>query len=130
MAEDKNTADEVKRLLPEISETKAQVKVLRDQLRDVLAQNDEYKKLQEEIKELSAKRVEAKKLLLADRDFVKLNTEIEELGFKLKDLNEILSHYLVHYYNETQQTQITDDQGDVRAVILSAKIGKPEAPIN
>lgn len=130
MADNKNTAEEIKRLLPEIAETKAQIKTLRDQLKDVLAQNDEYKKLEEEIKQLSTKRAEAKKLLLADKDFVKLSTEIEEYGFKLRDLNEILSHYLVHFYNETQQTQITDDQGDTRQLILSAKIGKPEAKID
>lgn len=130
MAEDKNTTKEINRLLPEIAQTKEQIKTLRSQLKDALTQNEEYVKLQAKIKELADKRAEGKKLLLADRDYVKLNTEIEELCYKLKDLNEILSHYLINYYNQTNKTQIIDDQGDTRQVILQAKIGQPEALID
>jgi hypothetical protein len=33
----------------------------------------------------------------------------------------------VNYFAETQATQIKDEQGETRQVIVSAKIGKPEA---
>jgi hypothetical protein len=42
-------------------------------------------------------------------------------------LQEIMSHHLVAYYSETQNTQITDNDGETRQVVLSAKIGRPEA---
>ena len=100
---------------------------MRDDLKDVLLQNEEYQALQEEIKELTTKRQTAKKLLEADRDYQTINAELEELKFKQKDLQEIMSHHLVAHYNQTQDTQIKDPEGEVRQIILSAKIGKPEA---
>jgi hypothetical protein len=56
-----------------------------------------------------------------------VNSELEELKFKYKDLQEIMSHHLVTYFTETQTMQITDDQGETRQVILKASVGKAEA---
>jgi len=123
---DETTISAIHRLMQEMDETRHQVKTIRDNLKDVLTQNQEYQELQEEIKELTTKRQQAKKLLESDRDFQTMNSELEELKFKQKDLQEIMSHHLVTYYNETQATQIKDHDGEVRQVILSAKVGKPE----
>ncbi len=128
--EDKTTLESIHRLLPEINETKEKMKVLREQLRDVMEQNEEYSKLAEEIKELGNKRLEAKKLLAADRDYQKVSADLDDFKLKLKDLQEIMSHYLVTYYDETQSTRLRDNEGETRSVILSAKIGKPEADIS
>lgn len=125
--EDKTTLESIHRLLPEINETKDKIKVLREQLRDVMEQNEEYTKLAEEISQLSDKRIEAKKLLAADRDYQKVNADLDDFKLKLKDLQDIMSHYLVTYYQETSSTQIRDNEGETRSVILSAKMGKPEA---
>jgi ABC-type phosphate transport system auxiliary subunit len=124
--EDETTIAAIHRLITEMEETRQQIKAMRDNLKDVLLQNQEYQELQEEIKEMTAKRQQAKKLLESDRDFQTLNSELEELKFKQKDLQEIMSHHLVTYYNETQDTTIKDPDGEVRQVILSAKVGKPE----
>jgi predicted nucleic acid-binding Zn-ribbon protein len=121
---DENTIDAVHRVMTEISETKNQVKTVRDTLKDVLDQNDEYRELQEELKELTAKRATAKKLLEADKDYQKISGELDELRYKLKDLQEILSHHLVTYYNETQSNEITDSNGETHTVVLSARIGR------
>lgn len=115
-------------MLPEIGETRDKIKILREQLKDVLEQNDEYRQLEEETKELSTKRATARKLLLDDKDYQQLKDEIDDYRLKLKDLEEILSHYLVSHYEQTKQTQITDNQGETRQVIIKAKIGKTEAP--
>ena len=123
---DETTLTAIHRLMQEIDETRQRVKAMRDNLKDVLTQNEEYQALQEEIKELTTKRQQAKKLLEADRDFQTLNSELEELKFKQKDLQEIMSHHLVTYYNETQETQLKDPDGEVRQLILSARVGKPE----
>lgn len=125
--EDKTTLDAVHRLMLELAEMRNQMKTIKDQLKDVMEQNDEYRALQEELKELTQKRSQAKKLLEADKDYQLVNSELEELKFKYKDLQEIMSHHLVTYFAQTQATQITDDQGETRQVIVSAKIGKPEA---
>jgi predicted nucleic acid-binding Zn-ribbon protein len=127
---DETTIDAIHRLLAEMDETKERIRVVRDAVKDVLEQNDEYRQLQEELKELTAKRLQAKKILQADLDYQKIAGEMEELKFKLKDLQEIMSHHLVTYYNETQATEIKTPDGEARQVILSAKIGKAEVVMN
>jgi ABC-type phosphate transport system auxiliary subunit len=121
---DESTLDAVHRVMTEISETKLQVKTVRDTIRDVLEQNEEYVALQEELKELTKKRATMKKLLESDKDYQKVAADLDELRYKLKDLQEILSHHLVTYYNETQNTEITDSNGETHTVVLSAKIGR------
>jgi len=125
--EDEKTIDSIHRLLGEIADTKTEAKTIKEQLADLADQNDDYRALEEELKELTAKRVKAKEILRADNDYQKFSSELDELKFKLKDLGEILSHHLVSYYNETSATQIKDDRGEMRQVIISAKIGRPEA---
>jgi hypothetical protein len=129
MEEDKTTIDAIHRLMIEIAETRGKMKTVKDQLKDIAEQNDEYRTLEEELKEMTSKRQTAKKVLESDRDYQLVNSELEELRFKYKDLQEIMSHHLVSYFSETQATQITDDQGETRQVIVSAKIGKPEAQV-
>ncbi len=125
--EDKTTLDAIHRLMLELAELKGKMKTIKDDLKDVAEQNDEYRAVQEELKEAGVKRQTAKKMLEADKDYQLINSELEELKFKFKDLQEIMSHHLVTYFSETQNTQITDDQGETRSVILKASIGKAEA---
>ena len=125
--EEKTTIEAIHNLMPEIREVQNKVKTLRDQLKDLMEQNDEYKVLAEQIKELSEKRLMAKKALMDDKEYQKFSADFDDERLKLKDLQEILSHYLVSYYRETNQTQVTDDTGETRSVILNAKIGKAEA---
>lgn len=127
--EDKTTLDAIHRLMLEIAETRGKMKTVKDQLKDIAEQNDEYRVLEEELKELATKRQNAKKVLESDRDYQQVNTELDELKFKYKDLQEIMSHHLVNYFSETQATQITDEAGETRQVIVSAKIGKTEASV-
>ena len=89
---------------------------------------DSYKSfLQEELKEVSEKRATAKKLLEADKDYQVVNSELEELKFKYKDLMEIMSHHLVTYFTESGETQLTTSNGEVLQVVVSAKLGKEVA---
>lgn len=127
---DESTIEAIHRLMTEISETKQKAKTVKDNLKDVLDQNDEYRALEDDLKELTTKRAQAKKVLQADKDYQLVASELEELKFKLKDLQEILSHHLVTYYDESKKLQLKDAEGEVRPVILSAKIGKPEAEIS
>lgn len=121
---DEKPIDAIQRVMTEISETKGQVKTVRDHSKDVLEQNDEYRKLQEELQELTKKRAELKKVMQDDKDYQKLATELEEFRFKLKDLQEILSHHLVAYYNETQNTEFQDSNGETHTINLTAKLGR------
>lgn len=121
---DEKTLDAIHRVMGEITETKASVKKFKQDSTDVLEQNDEYRQLRDELKELAAKRAKLKEIMQADKDYMTLAGELEELRFKLKDLQEILSHHLVAYYNETQDTQIKDPSGEVHQVVITAKISR------
>lgn len=124
---DITTIEEVHRLMLEVAECRGKMKTVKDQIKDVLEQNDEYRALQEELKELTGKRQTAKKLLEGDKDFQLVNSELEELKYQYKDLQEILSHHLVTYFSETSETQISSPDGDAVQVVVSAKIGKSVA---
>ncbi|HSX48199.1 MAG TPA: hypothetical protein VLF41_01700 [Candidatus Nanoarchaeia archaeon] len=121
---DKETLQSIHTVMQEISETRGKVKAMRDDSNDVLEQNDEYRTLRDELKEATEKRRKAKQIMADDKDYQALASELEELKFKLKDLQEILSHHLVTYYNQTQNNEFTDPNGDVHQITLSAKIGR------
>lgn len=127
MEEDKTTLDAIHRLMLELAETRGKMKKIKDDLKDIAEQNDEYRALQEELKEVSEKRATAKKLLEADKDYQVVNSELEELKFKYKDLQEIMSHHLVTYFSETNETQLTTPEGETLQVVVSAKLGKEVA---
>lgn len=122
-----STLESIHRLMQDVAETREKVSNLRDQLNDVITQNEEYQALAEEIKTLTKKRSEAKKALQEDNDYQLLSADLDDYRLKLRDLQDILSQHLVLYYNQTQQTKIVDRGGETRSVILSAKVGKAEA---
>jgi predicted nucleic acid-binding Zn-ribbon protein len=111
----------------ELAETRGKMKKIKDDLKDIAEQNDEYRAVQEELKETSEKRATAKKLLEADKDYQVVNSELEELKFKYKDLQEIMSHHLVTFFSETNETQLTTPEGETLQVVVSAKLGKEVA---
>ncbi len=127
MKEEKTTLESINNLLLEITESRQKMKTVKDQLKDVMEQNDEYRALAEELKEATTKRQTAKKLLEADKDYQLVNSELEEMKFKYKDLQEILSHHLVTYFQETQETSIPLANGSSLQVVVSAKLGKEVA---
>lgn len=121
------TLETIHRLTIEASETRQKVGALRDQLKDIMEHNEEYRAVADEIKDLTKKRAEAKKALADDKDYQTASADMDDYRLKLKDLNEILSQHLVLYYNQTKQTKIVDRDGETRSLILSAKLGKTEA---
>lgn len=121
------TLDSIHRLVIEAAETRNAVAAVRDQLKDVMENNPEYRQIVDEMKELTKKRAEAKKALAEDKDYQQVSADLDDLRLKLKDINEILSQHLVLYYNQTSSTKLIDSNGETRSLILSAKLGKTEA---
>ena len=122
--EDKTTLDAIHRLELELAETRQKIRKLKDDLKDIAEQNDEWRALREEVKDLVSKRATAKKLLEADRDYQVVNSELEELKFKFKDLEEIMSHHLVSYYGETNSTEVETIDGETQQITIKAKLGR------
>lgn len=121
------TIESIHRLMQEFGETREKLGALRDQLKDVMENNAEYRAIVDEMKDLTKKRAEAKKALADDKDYQVISADLDDYRLKLKDINEILSQHLVLYYNQTQQTKIVDAGGETRSLVLSAKLGKTEA---
>lgn len=122
-----STLETIHRLSIEAAETREKTRDIREQLKDVLDQNDEYREISEQIKELTKKRSVAKNVLAEDKDYQSLTADLDDYRLKLKDINEILSQHLVLYYDQTQQTKIVDRDGETRSVLISAKLGRAEA---
>ncbi len=122
-----STIQSIHRLMQDACETRNKLATLRDQLKDVMEQNEEYRQIVDEMKELTKKRAEAKKALADDKDYQVVSADLDDYRLKLKDINEILSQHLVLYYNQTHQTKIVDAGGETRSLLLSAKIGKTES---
>src|ERR1700683_1825244 len=127
MEEDKTTLDAIHRLMSELAETRDKMKKIKEDLKDIAEQNDEYRALAEELKEVGEKRATAKNMLEADKDYQVVNSELEELKFKYKDLQEIMSHHLVTYFSESGETQLTTPEGETLQVVVSARLGKEVA---
>lgn len=125
MAEDETTLAAIHRLYLEIDENEQKMRALKQNIKDVLLQNEEYQEIEEKLKEAAALRERRKTILKTDRDYVALGTELEELKFKHKDLMEIMSHHLMVYRDETHENVIKDPDGDWRQVLVSARVGKP-----
>jgi predicted nucleic acid-binding Zn-ribbon protein len=123
-AVDETTQSAIQRLELEMAELRSKMKTIKDDLKDIAEQNEEYRALQDDIAELANKRKTAKKLLQADKDYQVVNSELEQLKFKYKDLEEIMSHHLVTYFKETQESEITDSEGEERQILFKAKLGK------
>jgi hypothetical protein len=123
--EDETNLDAIHRLYGEIVETTGKIKTVKSDLKDVAEQNDEWRSLQDEIKEANAKKVTAKKLLEADKDYQIINAELGELKFKHKDLLEIMSYHLNRYRAETGAEVVKDPEGEAREIITNSKLGKP-----
>lgn len=123
--EDETTLGAIHRLYGELGDVNQKLRAMRDNLKDVVLQNEEYQALLIEIEELTAKRAQAKKVLEADRDFQTINAELEELKFKKVDLLEIMSHHLVTHRDATHEDTIKDPEGEARQIVLTAKLGKP-----
>lgn len=116
--------ENVHRVWLEIQEGKALIRRHRGVLKDVLEQNDEWRELQELLKQMTKDRRRLQAIIAGDRDVQKAESEIEELQLKQKDLREIMSHHLVRYYEMSHDTSIADPEGEYRQIILSAKIGE------
>ena len=61
LMEDKDTLEAIHRLMLEIAETRQKMKDVKEQLKDIAEQNDEYRAIQEDLKEATAKRQTAER---------------------------------------------------------------------
>ena len=95
-----------------------------EMMSDVLNNDEGYKKVAEEIKELNKKKTEAKQNVLKSPANASLNQKIKDMKQELKELNNALSNYLQQYQKLADTDQIESEDGEVRQIVYSAKLVK------
>jgi hypothetical protein len=111
----------IHRLETEIVQTSSEVKRLVEGRNNLITDLPEYQTLQEAIKALEEARGRFKLAVRDDRDLARLDVDIAETRFTLRDLREQLSLSLVHYYQDTGQQTIRDSEERRRQIELHAK---------
>ena len=95
-----------------------------EMMNDVLNNDEAYKKVSEEIKELNKKKTEAKQNILKSPANASLNQKIKDMKQELKELNAALSNYLQQYQKLADTDQIESEDGEVRQIVYSARLVK------
>lgn len=95
-----------------------------EMMADVLNNDEGYKKVAEEIKELNKKKTEAKQNVLKSPANASLNQKIKDMKQELKELNNALSNYLQQYQKLADTDQIESEDGEVRQIVYSARLVK------
>ena len=98
-----------------------------EMMTDVLNNDEGYKKVAEEIKELNKKKTEAKQNVLKSPANASLNQKIKDMKQELKELNGALSNYLQQYQKLADTDQIESEDGEVRQIVYSARLVKLSA---
>ncbi|MCL5411232.1 MAG: hypothetical protein M1150_00600 [Patescibacteria group bacterium] len=106
-----------------IEQTRQEIKVLNNMLKDALDNDTSYQALEDEAEAFVAKRKQAKETVMNQPQIQELQMQIKDQKEKLKELQEILSHYLLEYYNETKSIEISDHEGKTRKLVINAKLG-------
>jgi flagellar biosynthesis GTPase FlhF len=106
-----------------IEQTRQEIKVLNDMLKDSLTNDTTYQALEEEAKQFNDKRKQARETVTNQPHVQEIQMQIKDQKEKLKDLQELLSHYLLEYYNETKSNEVADHEGKARKVVINARLG-------
>jgi len=77
----------------------------------------------EQAKQFNDKRKQARETVTNQPHVQEIQMQIKDQKEKLKDLQELLSHYLLEYYNETKSNEVADHEGKARKVVINARLG-------
>lgn len=112
----------------EIGATKNELKKIKEAIDDEVLQLDIYKALQDAREQVTTLQQQLKSEIQSSPDISKLVNERGELQFKLKDQKEILSHHLLQYTREHEDTQLPLEDGKhAKQIIMSARLSAKEA---
>jgi len=90
---------------------KQKVKRINDMIKDGLTEDDEYRRLAEEVHQATIKMEARKKQLMADPEMIKLNDEAEHAKMESRDLQGTLSSYLESYAHKSGNFYLEDKDG-------------------
>jgi hypothetical protein len=133
MPVDLQQLNEIHRLEGEVDQSRAGVKQLEQKRVDLVEALPEYVALEEAKRAVEEAKAGLKIAVRDNRDLAKLEVDIAEARFDLRDLREILSHTLVLYTQQTGKVVIKEHdrtrQIELRARISKRLLGQERLPI-
>lgn len=105
-----------------IADLNEELRTLRDQYTETLENDPEYQDMQEKAKEYRAEVKSTKDKVTSRPTITKMDDHIKEIRDEIKDHKEMLAQELADYYKETGELKFTDNEGNEKRIIFSAKI--------
>lgn len=110
-----------------IESGKDKKRVLKEQLDELLQGVSEYEEVTESVAQLKVARQDLKLRLMSNANYNDLMEKLGSTKEELKDDEDILSSHLLAFFALTQDRQIElGEGGDAREVILKGKLGKDQ----
>jgi hypothetical protein len=133
MAVDLQQLNDIHRIENEVDQARSGVKTLVDRRISLIEGLPEYQALEEARAALEAAKAKFKIAVRDNREVAKLDVEIAEARFDLRDLREILSNTLVVYTQQTGKVVIKEHdrtrQIELRARISKRLLGQERLPL-
>lgn len=114
----------IKRKVSQINELKEKTTQLREMVDDVLLNDDEYNAAAEKVKEATKEKSAARTKLMAQDAARTAADKLKDAKEEMKDLMQGLSANLREYERLAGTNQIELDDGDLRQIIMNAKLVK------
>lgn len=123
---DRNIIDTVNTYAGDIEETAERVKILKEELQEVLEAEPLFSEVEEAKAALALAKENLKYRLLQNGRYNELSEKLADEKTVLKDQKEILSAYLLEHFRATGERQILleESSGDARELRLTGKLGK------
>jgi hypothetical protein len=133
MPVDLQQLQEIHRLETEVDQSRAGVKQLKQKRVDLVEALPEYVALEDARRAVEEAKARLKIAVRDNRDRAKLDVDIAEARFDLRDLREILSNTLVLYTQQTGKVVIKEHdrtrQIELRARISKRLLGQERLPL-
>ncbi|KKS94804.1 MAG: hypothetical protein UW68_C0040G0012 [Candidatus Collierbacteria bacterium GW2011_GWB1_44_6] len=114
----------IKTHISHIESVKIELQKQAEMFNDILANDEKFKKANDEGKEIAKKKAEAKQDILKSPSNASLNQKIKDMRQELKELKGALSNYLQQYQKIADTDQIESEDGEVRQIVYSARLVK------
>lgn len=128
MPADRDLMMSIRRVEQDIRESRDHIKDLTADRKEQVLQMSAHLRVEEIKKDLRDAQEYLKGEIKVDNNVSALDAKIAEERSKLTDLHEILSIHLVKYRDDTDEKEVKfdEDDGKVRPILVTAKLGKPE----
>jgi len=107
-----------------LEDIKKEAKKLKAVYKETLEEKPSYQEIQEEKKKMREQQQDLKLKVMKDPQLSDYDLQLKELAQDLKENQEILSQELVDYYKDTGSLELTDEEGNRKKIVFSAKLIK------